>query len=61
MIAHKNCSCCDRPPSRRVDQLATRIRQITIPAAEVGANAPFVATSISSGVLADEAMQFFAK
>jgi tRNA(adenine34) deaminase len=44
-----------------VEQLATRIGQIMIPAAEVAAKTPFMMISITGGVLADEAMQLFAK
>jgi tRNA(adenine34) deaminase len=44
-----------------VDQLATRIDQIMIPCAEVAAKAPFSPIAITGGVLADEAMQLFAK
>jgi tRNA(adenine34) deaminase len=44
-----------------VEQLAARISQIMTPAAEVAAKAPFVTISITGGVLADEAMQLFAK
>ncbi len=44
-----------------VQQLATKIDQIMISSAEVAAKAPFVPISITGGVLADEAMQLFAK
>jgi tRNA(adenine34) deaminase len=44
-----------------VEQLATRIGQIMIPAADVAAKAPFMTIAITGGVLADEAMQLFAK
>jgi len=44
-----------------VEQLATRIDQIMIPCADVAAKAPFAPISITGGVLADEAMQLFAK
>jgi tRNA(adenine34) deaminase len=44
-----------------VDQLGARIGQIMIPSAEVAAKSPFVTISITGGVLADEAMQLFAK
>jgi len=44
-----------------VAQLATRINQIMIPSAEVAAKAPFSPITITGGVLADEAMQLFAK
>jgi tRNA(adenine34) deaminase len=44
-----------------VEQLATRVGQIMIPAAEVAAKTPFMTISITGGVLADEAMQLFAK
>jgi tRNA(Arg) A34 adenosine deaminase TadA len=43
-----------------VEQLATKIDQIMIPSAEVAAKATFSPITISSGVLADEAMQLFA-
>src|SRR5580704_19671995 len=44
-----------------VEQLATKIDQIMIPCAEVAAKAPFAPITITGGVLADEAMQLFAK
>jgi tRNA(adenine34) deaminase len=44
-----------------VQQLATKIDQIMISSAEVAAKAPFVQIAITGGVLADEAMQLFAK
>jgi len=44
-----------------VQQLATRIDQIMLSSAEVAAKAPFVPIAITGGVLADEAMQLFAK
>jgi tRNA(adenine34) deaminase len=44
-----------------VEQLATKIDQIMIPSAEVAAKAPFAPITITGGVLADEAMQLFAK
>jgi tRNA(adenine34) deaminase len=44
-----------------VQQLATKIDQIMIPSAEVAAKAPFAPITITGGVLADEAMQLFAK
>jgi tRNA(Arg) A34 adenosine deaminase TadA len=44
-----------------VEQLATRIDQIGLSAAEVAATAPFAPISITGGVLADEAMALFAK
>jgi tRNA(adenine34) deaminase len=44
-----------------VEQLATKIDQIMIPSAEVAAKAPFSPITITGGVLADEAMQLFAK
>jgi tRNA(adenine34) deaminase len=44
-----------------VQQLATKIDQIMIPSAEVAAKAPFSPITITGGVLADEAMQLFAK
>ena len=44
-----------------VEQLATKIDQIMIPCAEVAAKAPFTPITITGGVLADEAMQLFAK
>ena len=42
-------------------QLATKINQIMIPSAEVADKAPFAPITITGGVLADEAMQLFAK
>jgi tRNA(adenine34) deaminase len=42
-------------------QLASKIDQIMISSAEVAAKAPFAPISITGGVLADEAMQLFAK
>jgi tRNA(adenine34) deaminase len=42
-------------------QLATKIDQIMIPSTEVAAKAPFAPITITGGVLADEAMQLFAK
>ena len=44
-----------------VEQLATTIDQIMIPSAEVAAKAPFAPIPFTGGVLADEAMQLFAK
>jgi tRNA(adenine34) deaminase len=44
-----------------VQQLASKIDQIMISSAEVAAKAPFAPISITGGVLADEAMQLFAK
>ena len=44
-----------------VEQLATKIDQIMIQSAEVAAKAPFSPITITGGVLADEAMQLFAK
>lgn len=44
-----------------VEQLATKIDQIMIPSAEVAAKVPFSPITITGGVLADEAMQLFAK
>jgi tRNA(adenine34) deaminase len=44
-----------------VQQLASKIDQIMISSADVAAKAPFVPISITGGVLADEAMQLFAK
>jgi tRNA(Arg) A34 adenosine deaminase TadA len=44
-----------------VEQLATKINQIMVPAAEIAAKAPFVPISITGGVLADEALQLFGK
>lgn len=43
-----------------VEQLATRIDQITISSADIAAKAPFAPISITGGVLADQAMQLFA-
>ena len=42
-------------------QLATRIDQIMLTSAQIAAKAPFVPISITSGVLAEEAMALFAK
>ena len=42
-------------------QLATKIDQIMLASADIAAKAPFVQISITGGVLADEAMQLFAK
>jgi tRNA(adenine34) deaminase len=42
-------------------QLATKIDQIMTPSTEVAAKAPFAPITITGGVLADEAMQLFAK
>src|SRR6266851_4732488 len=44
-----------------LQQLATKIDQIMIPSADIAAKAPFVSIAITGGVLADEAMQLFAK
>lgn len=44
-----------------VQQLATKIDQIMISSAEIAAKAPFAPIAITGGVLADEAMQLFAK
>jgi tRNA(Arg) A34 adenosine deaminase TadA len=44
-----------------VQQLASKINQITIPSAEVAAKATFAPITITGGVLADEAMQLFSK
>jgi tRNA(adenine34) deaminase len=44
-----------------VQQLATKIDQIMLSSAEVAAKAPFVPIAITGGVLADEAMQLFAR
>lgn len=44
-----------------VQQLASKIDQIMISSADVAAKAPFAPISITGGVLADEAMQLFAK
>jgi tRNA(adenine34) deaminase len=42
-----------------VTQLATKIDQIMLSAADVAAKAPFAPISITGGVLADEAMALF--
>ena len=42
-------------------QLAAKIDQIMLTSADVAAKAPFVHISITGGILADEAMQLFAK
>jgi tRNA(Arg) A34 adenosine deaminase TadA len=44
-----------------VQQLASKIDQIMISSADVAAKTPFAPISIAGGVLADEAMQLFAK
>lgn len=44
-----------------VQQLATRMDDIMISSAEMAARAPFAPIKITGGVLADEAMQLFAK
>jgi tRNA(Arg) A34 adenosine deaminase TadA len=44
-----------------VQQLATKINQILLSSAEIAAKAPFAPITIKGGVLADEAMQLFAK
>jgi tRNA(adenine34) deaminase len=44
-----------------VEQLATKIDQIMLTSADIAARASFVHISITGGVLADEAMQLFAK
>jgi len=44
-----------------VQQLASKIDQIMISSADVAAKTPFAPISITGGVLADEAMQLFAK
>jgi tRNA(adenine34) deaminase len=44
-----------------LQQLATKIDQIMIASGEVAAKAPFARIDITGGVLADEAMQLFAK
>ena len=44
-----------------VEQLATKIDQIMVPSAEIAAKARFAPITITGGVLADEAMQLFAK
>ena len=44
-----------------VRQLSARINQIMISSAEIAAKAPFAPIAITGGVLADEAMQLFAK
>jgi tRNA(adenine34) deaminase len=44
-----------------VAQLATKIDQIMLSSADVAAKAPFAPITITGGVLADEAMQLFAK
>jgi tRNA(adenine34) deaminase len=44
-----------------VQQLATTLDQIMISSADIAAKAPFVAITITGGVLADEAMQLFGK
>jgi tRNA(adenine34) deaminase len=42
-----------------IERLATKIHQIMISSSDLAARAPFVSISITSDVLADEAMQLF--
>jgi tRNA(adenine34) deaminase len=44
-----------------VQQLSTKIDQIMLSSADVAAKAPFAPITITGGILADEAMQLFAK
>ena len=44
-----------------IEQLAAKIDQIMISSGDLAAKAPFVPITITGGVLADEAMQLFAK
>jgi tRNA(adenine34) deaminase len=44
-----------------IEQLATKMDQIMVSSADLRAKAPFVALSITGGVLADDAMALFAK
>lgn len=44
-----------------VEQLASKINQIMLSSAEIAAKAPFAPIEIKGGVLADEAMQLFAR
>ena len=44
-----------------VEQLASKINQIMLSSAEIAAKAPFAPIEIRGGVLADEAMQLFAR
>ena len=44
-----------------VQQLATKMNQIMVSSAEIAAKAPFAPIKITGGILADEAMQLFAK
>ena len=44
-----------------IEQIATRLHQIAVSSAELRAKAPFVAISITGGVLADDAMALFPK
>jgi tRNA(Arg) A34 adenosine deaminase TadA len=44
-----------------VQQLATKMDDIMVSSAEIAARAPFAPIKITGGVLADEAMQLFAK
>jgi len=44
-----------------VEQLAAKIDQIMISSGDLAAKAPFAPITITGGVLADEAMQLFAK
>jgi len=43
------------------EELAAKIDQIMISSGDLAAKAPFVPITITGGVLADEAMQLFAK
>jgi len=44
-----------------VQQIATKMDDIMISSADLAAKAPFVPITITGGVLANEAMQLFAK
>ena len=44
-----------------VQQLAAKLDQIMVSSAEIAARAPFAPIAITGGVLADEAIQLFAK
>jgi tRNA(adenine34) deaminase len=44
-----------------VQQLATKINQIMISSTDIAAKAPFAPIAITGGILADEAMQLFAR
>jgi tRNA(adenine34) deaminase len=55
------CSIARLVFAASVQQLATKIDQIMISSAEIAAKAPLAPSKIIGGLLADEAMQLFAK